>query len=128
MPTVQELAERISWISESSTMKVAAEADRQRREGVDVVDFSAGEPDFPTPDNIKNAAVEALRQNFTKYTPVSGTVELKQTIATITSAATARRIRPKSASRPSAASTRSSTWCRPWLIRAMRSSSRSLIG
>ena len=80
MPTVQELAERISWISESSTMKVAAEADRQRREGVDVVDFSAGEPDFPTPDNIKNAAIEALRQNFTKYTPVSGTVELKQTI------------------------------------------------
>jgi aspartate aminotransferase len=80
MPTVQELAERISWISESSTMKVAAEADRQRREGVDVVDFSAGEPDFPTPDNIKNAAIEALRQNFTKYTPVSGTVELRQTI------------------------------------------------
>src|SRR5690242_5867978 len=80
MPTVQELAERISWISESSTMKVAAEADRQRREGVDVVDFSAGEPDFPTPDNIKNAAIEALNQNFTKYTPVSGTVELKQTI------------------------------------------------
>ncbi len=80
MQTTQELAERISWISESSTMKVAAEADRQRREGVDVVDFSAGEPDFPTPDNIKAAAVEALRQNFTKYTPVSGTVELKQAI------------------------------------------------
>ena len=80
MPTVQELAERISWISESSTMKVAAEADRQRREGVDVVDFSAGEPDFPTPDNIKNAAIDALNKNFTKYTPVSGTVELKQAI------------------------------------------------
>ena len=80
MPIVQELAERISWISESSTMKVAAEADRQRREGVDVVDFSAGEPDFPTPDNIKNAAIDALNKNFTKYTPVSGTVELKQTI------------------------------------------------
>ena len=59
MPTVQELAERISWISESSTMKVAAEADRQRREGVDVVDFSAGEPDFPTPKNIKDAAIDA---------------------------------------------------------------------
>ena len=80
MPTVQELAERISWISESSTMKVAAEADRQRREGVDVVDFSAGEPDFPTPDNIKRAAIDALDKNFTKYTPVSGTVELKQAI------------------------------------------------
>src|SRR5438874_2005586 len=80
MQTTQELAERISWISESSTMKVAAEADRQRREGVDVVDFSAGEPDFPTPDNIKKAAVDALDKNFTKYTPVSGTVELKQAI------------------------------------------------
>src|SRR6185437_6962657 len=80
MPTVQELAQRISLISESSTMKVAAEADRLRREKVDVVDFSAGEPDFPTPENIKNAAIEALHQNFTKYTPVSGTVELKQAI------------------------------------------------
>ena len=80
MQTVQELAQRISLISESSTMKVAAEADRLRREGVDVVDFSAGEPDFPTPDNVKRAAIRAIEQNFTKYTPVSGTVELKQAI------------------------------------------------
>ena len=61
-------------------MKVAAEADRLRREGVDVVDFSAGEPDFPTPENVKRAAIRAIEQNFTKYTPVSGTVELKQAI------------------------------------------------
>ncbi len=80
MQTVQELAQRISLISESSTMKVAAEADRLRREGIDVVDFSAGEPDFPTPDNVKRAAIQALEANFTKYTPVSGTVELKQAI------------------------------------------------
>lgn len=80
MPTVEELAQRISLISESSTMKVAAEADRLRREGVDVVDFSAGEPDFPTPDNIKAAAIRAINENFTKYTPVSGTVELKQAV------------------------------------------------
>src|SRR6204780_1425029 len=80
MQTVQELSHRISLISESSTMKVAAEADRLRREGVDVVDFSAGEPDFPTPDNVKRAAIRALDENFTKYTPVSGTVELKQAI------------------------------------------------
>ena len=80
MQTVTDLAQRIALISESSTMKVAAEADRLRREGVDVVDFSAGEPDFPTPDNIKRAAVRALDENFTKYTPVSGTVELKQAI------------------------------------------------
>lgn len=80
MQTVQELAQRVSLISESSTMKVAAEADRLRREGVDVVDFSAGEPDFPTPENVKRAAIQAIEQNFTKYTPVSGTVELKQAI------------------------------------------------
>ena len=53
MQTLQELADRISSISVSSTMKVAADADRLRREGADVVDFGAGEPDFPTPDNIK---------------------------------------------------------------------------
>jgi aspartate aminotransferase len=74
------LAERISLITVSSTMKVAAEADRLRCEGVDVVDFGAGEPDFPTPDNIKAAAVRALDQNFTKYTPAGGTKELKDAI------------------------------------------------
>jgi aspartate aminotransferase len=61
-------------------MKVAAEADRLRSEGADVVDFGAGEPDFPTPDNIKQAAVRAIDQNFTKYTPAGGTRELKQAI------------------------------------------------
>jgi aspartate aminotransferase len=80
MPATLELAERISRISESSTMKVAAEADRLRREGVDVVDFSAGEPDFPTPENVKNAAIEAIRQDFTKYTPVGGTAQLREAI------------------------------------------------
>src|SRR5678810_732799 len=80
MPTTQALADRISLISASSTMKVAAEADRLRREGVDVVDFGAGEPDFPTPDNIKRAAIQAIEQNFTKYTPAGGIVELKRAV------------------------------------------------
>jgi aspartate aminotransferase len=74
------LSDRIGLITVSSTMKVAAEADRLRREGVDVVDFGAGEPDFPTPDNIKQAAIRALDNNFTKYTPAGGTQELKQAI------------------------------------------------
>ncbi|MEO5923465.1 MAG: pyridoxal phosphate-dependent aminotransferase [Bryobacteraceae bacterium] len=77
---MKQLAERNSWISESSTMKVAAEASRLKASGVDVVDFSAGEPDFPTPKNISYAAVEALTKNFTKYTAVGGTLELKQAI------------------------------------------------
>jgi aspartate aminotransferase len=80
MHATLDLAERISRISESSTMKVAAEADRLRREGMDVVDFGAGEPDFPTPDNIKRAAIDAIDANFTKYTPTGGTLELKQAI------------------------------------------------
>ncbi len=81
MPVVANaLADRISLISTSSTMKVAAEAERLRSEGVDVVDFGAGEPDFPTPDNVKQAAVRALNDNFTKYTAVGGTAELKKTV------------------------------------------------
>jgi len=76
----QSLADRISLISESSTMKVAAEADRLRREGVDVVDFGAGEPDFPTPENIKQAGIDAITANFTKYTATGGTAELKSAI------------------------------------------------
>jgi len=75
-----QFSERISRISVSSTMAVVAKADKLKASGVSVVDFGAGEPDFPTPDNIKQAAVEALNQNFTKYTPTGGTRELKQAI------------------------------------------------
>src|ERR1700722_375309 len=80
MQTLMGLAERISTISVSSTMKVAADAEKLRREGADVVDFGAGEPDFPTPDNIKRAAIDAIDHNFTKYTNAAGTLELKQAI------------------------------------------------
>ncbi|MGH7228567.1 MAG: aminotransferase class I/II-fold pyridoxal phosphate-dependent enzyme, partial [Nitrospiraceae bacterium] len=75
-----DLSERLSTISVSSTMKVSSDADRLRRQGVDVVDFGAGEPDFPTPDNIKQAAVRAIEENFTKYTAAGGTPELRQAI------------------------------------------------
>ena len=76
----EEIAERISTISVSSTLKVSADADRLRREGVDVVDFGAGEPDFPTPANIKQAAIKAIEANFTKYTNAGGTPELRAAI------------------------------------------------
>jgi aspartate aminotransferase len=75
-----QIADRISSISVSSTMKVSADAEKLRSEGVDVVDFGAGEPDFPTPDNIKQAAIRALDQNFTKYTAAGGTLELKKAV------------------------------------------------
>ncbi len=74
------IAERISTISVSSTSRVSAEAERLRSSGADVVDFGAGEPDFPTPDNIKQAAIRALEQNFTKYTATGGTAELKKAV------------------------------------------------
>src|SRR6266699_2514601 len=77
---INPIAERISNISVSSTMKVSADAEKLRSEGVDVVAFGAGEPDFPTPDNIKQAAIRALDQNFTKYTAAGGTAELKQAV------------------------------------------------
>jgi aspartate aminotransferase len=80
MQATAEIAERISTISVSSTLKVSADADRLRREGVDVVDFGAGEPDFPTPANIKQAAIEAINANFTKYTNAGGTPELREAI------------------------------------------------
>jgi aspartate aminotransferase len=75
-----ELSERISRIGVSTTMKVAAEADRLKRQGLDVVDFGAGEPDFPTPENVKQAAVRAIEANFTKYTSPAGTPELREAI------------------------------------------------
>jgi aspartate aminotransferase len=75
-----KLADRTSRISSSPTMKVTATVDRLRREGVEVIDFGAGEPDFPTPDHAKNAGHDAIDHNFTRYTPVPGIVELKRAI------------------------------------------------
>jgi len=56
-------------------------ANKMRADGIDVLGFGIGEPDFPTPDRIKNAAVNAVRENQTRYTPASGTAELKRTIS-----------------------------------------------
>ena len=67
-------------ITVSATAAVVIEAERLRAEGADLVDFGAGEPDFPTPEHIKQAAVEALRQNFTRYTATGGIAPLKDAI------------------------------------------------
>ena len=74
------LADRTARISSSPTMKVTATVDRLRREGITVIDFGAGEPDFATPQAINAAAHEAIDHNFTKYTPVAGITELKRAI------------------------------------------------
>jgi histidinol-phosphate/aromatic aminotransferase/cobyric acid decarboxylase-like protein len=74
------LSNRINRIEPSATMAVSAEAGRLRAAGVDIVDFSAGEPRFATPQHIKDAAIAALNANFTKYTAVPGIVELRDAI------------------------------------------------
>src|SRR5436309_16044469 len=75
-----KLADRTTRIAGSPTMKVTATVDRLRRSGVEVIDFGAGEPDFPTPDAIKAAARAAIDGNFTRYTPVAGIADLKRAI------------------------------------------------
>src|SRR5512143_1762029 len=74
------LADRVKGIKPSPTLAVDAKAKAMKAQGIDVVGFGAGEPDFDTPDNIKEAAIKAIRDGFTKYTPVPGTDELKDAI------------------------------------------------
>jgi aspartate aminotransferase len=74
------LAPRAGRIATSPTMKVAAEAIKLKAQGIDVIDFGAGEPDFPTPRHIGDAAKAAIDANFTKYTTNSGTEELKRAV------------------------------------------------
>jgi aspartate aminotransferase len=76
-----QLADRTKLIKPSVTLAIAAKAGKLRAEGVDVVNFSAGEPDFDTPEHIKAAAVEALRKGMTKYTDVKGIEPLRQAVA-----------------------------------------------
>ncbi len=76
------LAKRLQLIKPSPTLMVTVKVAALRREGIEVIDFGAGEPDFDTPDHIKEAAITALKQGKTKYTPVGGTAELKEAIVT----------------------------------------------
>lgn len=73
-------SDRVGRISESATMAVTAEAGRLKRAGVDVVALGAGEPDFPTPERIKQAGIRAIEDNFTRYTAAGGIPELKEAI------------------------------------------------
>src|SRR3954468_14315844 len=74
------LAKRISRISVSQTMAVGEAAGKLRDQGIDVVDFGPGEPDFPTPENIKNAGIQAINADFTRYTPAGGIRDLRKAI------------------------------------------------
>jgi len=74
------LSDRVNRIAASATMMVVQAADQLKSKGVDVADFGAGEPDFPTPEHIKRACVRALEENRTKYTPVPGITQLRQAV------------------------------------------------
>jgi len=75
------LAARMEHCEESATLKIAARATELRKAGKHIVSLSTGEPDFPTPDNIKQAAIKAIEQNFTKYTSAEGMPELRAIVA-----------------------------------------------
>lgn len=74
------LSKKARAVKPSSTLAITAKAKEMKANGIDVVGFGAGEPDFNTPENINEAAIKALKDGFTKYTPVSGTLELRQAI------------------------------------------------
>jgi len=75
------VADRLGGIEASATLALAAKAKALRQAGKPVLDFTAGEPDFPTPQGIKSAAIKAIEQNHTKYTPAAGIPELRKAIA-----------------------------------------------
>ena len=76
-----EFTNRVNTLTESITIAITTLAQELKAQGKDVLSFSAGEPDFPTPEVIKNAAKKALDDNFTRYTAVDGIIELRKAIA-----------------------------------------------
>ncbi|MFP4697481.1 MAG: pyridoxal phosphate-dependent aminotransferase [Eubacteriales bacterium] len=74
------LSNKATTIKPSSTLAITAKAKKLKNEGIDVIGFGAGEPDFDTPEHIKEAAIKAIKEGCTKYTPASGIASLKQTI------------------------------------------------
>jgi len=76
-----ELAARSGLIEPSATMAMAAEAKRLKAQGLEILDFALGEPDFDTPANVQDAAIKALRSGKTHYTPPAGIAELRQAVA-----------------------------------------------
>jgi len=75
-----KLSDRVKRIKPSPTLAITARAAQLRAEGKDIIGFGAGEPDFDTPEPVKQAAIEAIQSGFTKYTAVAGTAELKQAV------------------------------------------------
>ena len=102
------LSSRLDGVKPSATLAVTAAMAELRRQGKDVVDFGTGEPDFDTPEHIKAAAIAAIAAGETKYTPVGGTLELRDARSPRSSPARTASSTPRTrSSRAAAASTRS---------------------
>ncbi|MHB1457969.1 MAG: pyridoxal phosphate-dependent aminotransferase [Armatimonadota bacterium] len=74
------ISQRARKASPSTTLAITAKANQMKADGIDVISFSAGEPDFDTPQNVKDAAIKSLNAGFTKYTPSTGTLDLKKAV------------------------------------------------
>lgn len=77
-----QLAQRLDRISEPQTIRMAKLSRELKAQGLDIIDLSLGEPDFRTPEHICEAAVQAMKDGYTKYTPVAGIPELRQAVCT----------------------------------------------
>jgi len=75
-----KISKKASAVSPSPTLSIDSKFKQMKKDGIPVVGFGAGEPDFNTPENVKAAGIKAIENNFTRYTPASGTIELKQAI------------------------------------------------
>ncbi len=78
---MQTLSLRLSRLAESQTLAMSRRSRELRAQGIDIINLSLGEPDFPTPQVIKEAAKKAIDEDFSHYTPVAGYLELRQAIA-----------------------------------------------
>lgn len=81
MSTIKYLADRVDWVNEPQTIAMAKKARELMAQGIDVISLSLGEPDFETPAHIKAAAIKAIEDNFSYYTPVAGIPELRDAIS-----------------------------------------------
>lgn len=77
---MKELSKIALAVQPSATLAIDTMFKQMRADGLDVIGFGAGEPDFPTPDHIKEAGIQAIQNNDTKYTPSAGTVELRKAV------------------------------------------------
>ena len=75
-----QLSDRLNRLSPSATLAMSQKSSEMKAQGIDVINLSVGEPDFPTPDNIKVAAKKAVDENYSKYSPVPGYAELRRAI------------------------------------------------